>query len=279
MRLVRNIASLALFSLLGLTALAGGSRAQNPDSLDPEQSAAKADQLLKQLINAMGGSVYMQAQGQECGGRFANFGHNGATNGYMGFKSYWQFPDKFRIDYSRKDNIIDLFAGDQGWTLDRGGVSEEPATSLSDFQDALNRDVNYVLRYRLPKGGYLKRYGGSTVASLREVDIVELTDPDDRKLRLAIDKQSHLLVKLEVSSIVPSLDEVSRERRLDVVLFTNYQLKDGVQLPMQVTRERDGRRVYQAFYDSCQMNPNLPSDFFTKAALEKRFAELGGKKK
>jgi hypothetical protein len=31
------------------------------------------------------------------------------------------------------------------------------------------------------------------------------------------------------------------------------------------------------FYEGCQLNPPLPPDFFTKAALERRFAEVGGK--
>jgi hypothetical protein len=50
-------------------------------------------------------------------------------------------------------------------------------------------------------------------------------------------------------------------------------------VPKQISRERDKRRTAQIFYDSCQLNPNLPPDFFTKAALDKRFSELGGKKK
>jgi hypothetical protein len=35
--------------------------------------------------------------------------------------------------------------------------------------------------------------------------------------------------------------------------------------------------VAQTFYDNCHVNPDLPADFFTKAALEKRFKEVGGK--
>ena len=77
--------------------------------------------------------------------------------------------------------------------------------------------------------------------------------------------------------MVLTKDEETGTRREDVTMYTNYQFKDGVQLPMQVSRERDGRRVYQVFYEGCQLNPALPPDFFTKAALERRFAEVGGK--
>jgi hypothetical protein len=47
---------------------------------------------------------------------------------------------------------------------------------------------------------------------------------------------------------------------------------------MQVTRERDGRRISQVFYDTCQINPALPADFFTRDALVQKFKETGGKK-
>jgi hypothetical protein len=47
---------------------------------------------------------------------------------------------------------------------------------------------------------------------------------------------------------------------------------------MQVTRERDGRRIAQVFYDSCEINPPLPADYFTREALVQRFKETGGKK-
>jgi hypothetical protein len=47
---------------------------------------------------------------------------------------------------------------------------------------------------------------------------------------------------------------------------------------MQVTRERDGRRIAQVFYDSCQVNPALPADYFTRDGLVQKFKETGGKK-
>jgi hypothetical protein len=49
-------------------------------------------------------------------------------------------------------------------------------------------------------------------------------------------------------------------------------------VPLQISRERNGRKTYQAFLNSCNYNPGLPENFFTKAALEKRFAEVGKKK-
>ena len=68
------------------------------------------------------------------------------------------------------------------------------------------------------------------------------------------------------------------EIREDVAIYTNYQPKNGVQVAMQVSRERDGRRISQFFYESCEVNPPLPGDYFTREALVQLFKETGAKK-
>ena len=258
------------FGLLGTTA-----RAQNPETLAPEASEAKAKQVLKQLVDAMGGPLYLSVKTLSCEGRMAQFGHNGDTSGYVAFKEYRSYPDKRRIDYSKKGNIVDIFAGDEGWTLDRGGVSEEPVTSVADFQAALKRDPNNLLRTRLNEQGMLISYGGIGVADLKTVDWIDFQDSEERTIRLGVDRSTHLLAR----SIVTTVNDETRERQQDVTVYSNYQSQDGVQIPMQVSRERDGRRLSQVFFTSCQLNPQLPADWFTKAALEKRYKEVGGKSK
>jgi hypothetical protein len=249
--------------------------AQNPDLMTPEASEAKGRQILKQAVEAMGGPAFLNEKTSECDGKFAQFGHNGALSGYIEFKVYWSYPDKNRTDFAKKGNIIDLYAGDEGWTLDRGGVSEEPAPAVADFQEGVKRNIYNLLRTRLKEERVQIRFGGSSVVDLKQVEWVEITDSEQRFFRLAVDHSNHLLVR----SIVSIRDENSGEKIDETTVYSNYQEKDGVQVPMQVTKERDGRRVYQAFYEGCRVNPELPPDFFTKAALEKRYGEVGGKKK
>jgi outer membrane lipoprotein-sorting protein len=261
--------------VLAAILLAPMAQGQNPDLMTPEASEAKGRQILKQLVDGLGGQAYLNAKTSECDGRFAQFGHNGDLTGYIEFKVFWSYPDKNRTDFAKKGNIIDLYAGDEGWTLDRGGVSEEPAPAVADFQEGLKRNINNLLRMRLKEDRMQIRFGGSSVVDLKQVDWVEITDAEERFFRLAVDHSTHLLVR----SVVSIRDENTNEKIDETTVYSNYQVKDGIQLPMQVTKERDGRRVYQAFYDNCRINPELPADFFTKEALEKRYGDVGGKKK
>ena len=246
---------------------------QNPDTMMPEQNAAKAREVLRQLVDALGGPAYLEVRERECDGRRAQFGHNGELTGFIDFKDYWRYPDKHRVDYSKKRNIIDLFSGDQGWTMDRGGVTDEPAEAVHDFQELVKYSVDNLLRARLKDGSLNVRYAGRDIADMLPIDWVEGSD-QQRTLRLAVDRSSHLLLR----SVMVSVDENTRERTEEITIYTNYQRKDGVMVPLQVSRESDGHRFFQAFYETCTFHPNFPDDMFTKEGLEKRFAEVGTKK-
>jgi hypothetical protein len=246
---------------------------QNPDTMLPEQRVAKAREILNQLTDALGGPAYLEVRERECDGRRAQFGHASELMGFIDFKDYWRYPDKHRIDYSKKGNIIDAFDGNQGWTMDRAGVSEEPAQAVSDFAAAVKYNVDNVLRFGLKNQNLNLNYAGQGIVDMRPVDWVEISN-DQRTLRLGIDRSSHLLLH----SVMTSVDENTQERTQETTIYTNYQRIGGVMVALQVSRERNGERNYQAFYDTCTFDPHLPADMFTKAALEKRYAQVGNKK-
>jgi len=157
--------------------------------------------------------------------------------------------------------------------MDRAGVSEEPAQAVSDFAAAVKYNVDNVLRFGLKNQNLNLNYAGQGIVDMRPVDWVEISD-DQRTLRLGIDRSSHLLLQ----SVMSFVDENTQERMQETTIYTNYQRKGGVMVALQVSRERNGERNYQAFYDTCSFDPHLPADMFTKAALEKRYAQVGNKK-
>jgi hypothetical protein len=260
----------AVFALL----CGGSASAQNPDTLTPEASTAKANQILQQLIDAFGGPTYLDIRDSDCEGRLARFGHSGELTGYTNFKDYWRYPDANRTDYSKKGVIINLYVGDKGWTLDKSGVSELSAASIADFQDQAKKDVNNLLRARLKEPGMTIRYGGLDIVDLKTVDWVDITDSDQRNFRLAVDRSSHLLAR----TVVSTPDETMNTRNVETNIFTNFQLMDGVRTALQITTDRNGRRSSQVFFTVCKYNSGLPADLFTKASLDKRFSEVGSKK-
>jgi len=291
-----KLAQIAILAGLVSGALCARVAAQNPDTMMPEANQAKARQILKDAVEEMGGPAYLSVRQRECAGRRAQFGHAGELSGYIEFKDYWEYPDKTRTEYVAKGHnsilgfvlgidgldisgggtIITQYNGNEGWVMDKAGVEDMPATSIADFQELAKRNTDNLLRLRLKEEGVTVRYAGPDIVDLKPVEWVEIRDQEQRVFRLAVEKSTHLLVR----SVATITDDASgqAERTDESTIYSNYQRVGGLYVPLQISRERNGRKTYQAFLNSCNYNPGLPEDFFTKAALEKRFAEVGKKK-
>jgi hypothetical protein len=273
--------------------LSPASAQQNPDTMDPDQNKAKARQVLKQSVEAMGGPLFRDQSLSECDGRVAKFDRNGGVMGYSMVHTYWNYPDKNRTEYIVKTtkggifavlwgnlpvkggDFIQLFDGDKGWTMDKSGVNDAEATVVEEFQSSLKRQVRNLLLKRADEEGVFLYYGGIGISDMREVEWVDFVDNDDRKVRIAIDRLTHLPLR----TIATTPNEEMHDKDEDVTIYTNYEPFQGVQTPMQITREHNGERTHQIFYTSCTNAPSLPPDFFTEAALQKKFKDSGGKVK
>lgn len=274
MRLWPSIVSIAAAMLLFAVVPA---HAQDGEILLPEQSAAKAKELLQGMIQALGGSAYLNVKDSTCKGRLGSFGHSGALSGYDVFLDYVKQPDKDRQEMSKKRNIIYITNGNKGWVLDRGGVSDEPSGQVEENERELQVDLDYILRFRLNEPGMIFRYDGPDVVDLKEADWVEVDDPQGHEIRIAIGKLTHLPIRKEVAM----RDPVTHMRTEEIDYFSNFQKVDGVTMYFQQTRFRNGLKVFQVFYDpdGCRFNTGLQDSFFTKESLEQRWAQVGKKGK
>jgi hypothetical protein len=263
-----QFAAIAL-AALALAAASRPARAQGDESMLPDQSAAKAKALLQQEITALGGPAYLSVHDYVCEGRLAEFAHSGDLNGYPPFKDFWILPDKNRTEWDKKATIVDLFVGNQAWSLDRSGVNDQSAEVIADFQEQVKTDMDNVLRFRLNEDGMTFRYAGPDIVDLQQVEWVELVDRDDTTLRFALDASTHLPIQYQVIT----RDPTTRERSEKDTLYSEYLPIDGVNTPRKISQSRDGRQIYAASYTNCQYNTGLDPNLFTKKSLEDRYAQ------
>ena len=258
-----------------ICAFALAARAQNPADMMPAESAAKARAILQQTIEALGGDAYLHLHTSDCTGRYAQFQHSGEIGGYIELRQYQELPDKSRLEYDAKGRIIDMYAGNQGWNMDRGGVADIPADEMADYLELLRVDLNYILRYRMNDPDLVFRYNGTDVVDLKDADWVEIGDHEGHTVRVAIDKRTHLPIRSVMNKRDPKTGEPTQRENY----YSTYHPVDGVQMPFRVSRFLNGRQTYQVFLQGCMLNLTLPGDFFTRASLEQHFAELNGKGK
>jgi hypothetical protein len=261
----------------------------------PEQSAAKAKQLLQQAIEALGGPAYLNVRDVTCTGHVGQFDNHEILSGYVEVDDSRRPPDKAMIEYIGKGGntiwqymagiddleyakggiVITLFDGDHGWSYDRSGVNELPAGAVSDFQEQVKRNLGNLLRFRLKEPGMFFRYAGRDAVDLKQVDWVELEDADERTIRIALASDTHLPIR----KVVETRDPNTRTKASETEYYSNYHTVDGVQTPFQLLRARNGVKVFQEFFDKCEYNTGLSDSLFTRASLEERWAKSGNKEK
>ena len=274
MRLKRRIigAGLALgFALAWTAMLVSAAGAQDTVVMMPEQSAAKAKAVIAQSIAAMGGPAYLNVHDVTYEGRLSQFGHSGELNGFEKFLDFEVPPEKDRQENLPKRNLIEVFNGKEGWLLDRGGVQEEGAEAIARFQEDQKKDIDNILRHRILEKDMSFHYAGPDVVDMKEVEWVELTDSDDRTIRIAFAKGTHLPVR----KIVTVRDARTRLRTEELEYYSNYHPIQGVTTPFQITREKNDIKVYQVFFDKISFNTNPAPEMFTKQSLDERWQKVG----
>ena len=262
--------------LVALSALAGPVRTgAQDDVLTPDQSSAKAKQILQQAIAGLGGPAYLNVKDITVEARLGQFDHSGQLRGYAKILDIAIPPNKDRSENLPKRNIIEVRDGDKGWDLDRGGVSEATITDIATSQEDDKKDIDNLLRHRIHEPGMIFRYAGPDVVDYQESDWVELVDSDNRTFRIAIARSTHLPVR----KVVDTRDANTRMRSEEIEYYSNYHPIDGIQSPFQITRERNGIKIYQVFFDKFEYNTGVSDSLFTKESLEERWAKVGKKEK
>src|SRR4029077_6601371 len=156
----------------------------------PEQSAAKAKQVLQQVITALGGQAYLNVRDTQCDGRAAQFGTAGTLMGFTLFRDIWLLPDKNRVEYIDKGEhpilgfilgtndlyithggaLITVFTGEAGWSLDKSGVSDQPEDLIKEFTEHVKSGMNNMLRRRMNEPGVEVQYAGTDLIDLKEAE-------------------------------------------------------------------------------------------------------------
>lgn len=266
----------AAFALAAMVALAAPVRTvAQEDVLTPDQSSAKAKQILQQAIAGLGGPAYLNVKDITVEAKLGQFDHSGQLRGYAKIIDIAIPPDKDRTENLPKRNIIEVRNGDKGWDLDRGGVSEATITDVATSQEDTKKDIDNILRHRIHEPGMIFRYGGLDVVDYEESDWVELVDSENRTFRIAISRSSHLPIR----KVVDTRDANTRMRSEEIEYYSNYHPINGIQSPFQITRERNGIKIYQVFFDKFEYNTGVSPELFTKESLDERWEKVGKKEK
>jgi hypothetical protein len=113
-----------------------------------EDSVRKARAILDQAIQALGGQAYLNAQDMTLEGRSYSFHHGEPNSLGTLFWRFRKFPDKDRIEVTKKRDVIEIYSGDKGYEVTYKGVRD-----LDDKEmDPILRRRHFALEVVLGNG-------------------------------------------------------------------------------------------------------------------------------
>jgi len=258
-----------LFTIL-LTALAFGQAGSAPSppsapaaasqsAPGDQESARKARGLLDQAIQALGGQAYLHIQDVSQQGRTFSF-HMGEPEGVgVQFWRFSRYPDKDRIELTKKRDWTIIYNGNQGYETTYKGTSAVDPKDLVDYVRRRDFSLDHVLREWLKQPGIALFYEGSTVAAQKDTQRVTIMTAQNQAVTLYIDSKTFLPVKKTYSW----RDPTDQQRNIEDEVYDNYRPAQGIMTPFDITRFYNGDMSNQRFLTSVEYNKGLSDSLFT----------------
>ncbi len=153
-----------------------------------------------------------------------------------------------------------LFTDGKGYEVTWRGARPLPDDTLARYRDSTLRNILYILRMRLGEPGLMFESRGSDVWENQPVEIVDITDADNRTVTVYFNQLS----KLPIYQYFTRRNPVDKELDKEVTRFSKYRdVGGGVQWPFSVQRERNGEKIFEMYAESVEINKDLKDDLFT----------------
>jgi hypothetical protein len=229
----------------------------------PEQ---RGKRVVDECVRALGGDRYLNMENRVESGRVYSFYRERLT-GLSIARIYTRYDSgvadtahdlaqRERDNYDKKEDYGTLFTDKEAWDVTYRGARPLPADRFARYKETTLRDVFYILRVRLRERGWVLESKGSDVIENRPVEIVDLTDADNRTTTVFFDQ----ITKLPVRQVFFRRDPVTKDRNEEVTHFTKFREAGGVQWPFAIERDRNGEKIYEIFSDSVEVNDKKVSD-------------------
>ncbi len=244
-------------SLLWVSILCVGGQTEEKPSARPSQIDPKAQKLLDQTIQSLGGPAFLQAKNVSTRGRTFSIRED-VTSGFAPFQSTVQFPDKRRFSYGKSKPVTLVNDGEHGWQLDRYGTVRQPAEQLRRWQISARYGYENLLRQVIREPSLLIQDAGRDFTDNHAVRVVEITDSRQVHVRLYVHAASMLPVRVTYTLQNPETHEWDDFAEV----YADYRTFQDIETPMHITRLLNGERFSEVFRTSAEYNVEVPPNYF-----------------
>jgi hypothetical protein len=225
---------------------------------DAAQNSNKAKSIIEEGIKALGGETYLTIRDREQQGRGYAF-HHGRPSGAGGpIWSFWEFPDKERVEFTKERDIAQVFLGNKGYEITYKGPHPVEQKDLEDYLRRRHFSLDTVLRTWVNDPTVVLLYDGNAIAAEHPALQVTLVNAQNEAVTLYFDVDSHLPVKKSFEW----RDPVDKQKNLEEEVYDNYKPVSGIMAPYSLTRFFNGDMANQRFLNSVTINQGLDPAMF-----------------
>lgn len=246
----------AVLMLMLCAAAFASALAQSSNTQDA--NAKKARAALDAMVQALGGDRWLNLQNSYIEGRTSGF-YQGKPTGAIGdFYSWHVFPDKDRIELTKKRDVVDIFLGNEGWEITYRGKRALPADQRDEFLRRRDHSVEVAVKVWLKDPNTILLYDGQSLAERHLADQVTLISSTNDSITIQMDAQTHLPLRRTFYW----RDPVYKDKNEEVEEYDDYHDVDGIPTPFGITRFHNGDETNQRFIYKAAYNLQLPANAF-----------------
>jgi hypothetical protein len=254
---MRLLVLILLFSSLAFPQTNGTAAASSGIPVDQE-NVRKAKALLDEAIQALGGQVYLSIQDISQEGRTYSFFHGQPSSYGVVFWRFYKYPDKDRIELTKKRDVVYVNNGDNGYEITYKGTRAADIKDVTDYNRRRHYALDWVLRHWINEPGVALFYEGTAVAADKPAEQVTIINAKNQGVTLDFDSSTHLPLKKTFSW----RDPTDKERNVEDEIYDNYRPVQGIMTPFSITRFYNGDMSSQRFLTSVAYNQGLDDSKF-----------------
>ncbi|MDE3103986.1 MAG: hypothetical protein KGK08_02325 [Acidobacteriota bacterium] len=253
------------------------SAAPESASLSPEQ---RGRQLLDQMVNELGGTVWVHRKDMTVEGRTAAFFrgepngsivdyhlmHRFAASGQPEAERLGFLSDRSMILPGKKIDIVQLYTADAGYELTFKGRTTLPADQTEDYFRRRKHSIEAVIDTWLKQPGVMVVYEGTSMVERHLADQVTVLSANNDAVTLDLDASSHLPLRRSFRW----RNQQFKDYDEDVETYDDYHVIQGLPTPLRISRYRNGDLVSQRYFSRVEYNTGLSPDLFDPDKLPKK---------
>ena len=241
-------------------------------STTQDPSAAKARTVLEAMIQALGGTRWLNAQNSYTEGRLAAFYHGKPTGATIRYWA-WDTPTAARMDLTEKKkdkhDWIQIYTGNACWEITYRGKKPIPKDQCEEALRRRDHSIESVARVWMKDPSTVLMYEGQSLAGRHLADQVTLLNAQNDSVTLQIDADTHLPLRRSYSW----RDPVYRDKNEDVEEYDDYHTIDGLPTPFTISRFKNGDETQQRFVFKAAWNQALSPEMFDPDKAAARFSK------